>query len=100
MVLAAIVSNFYIFVYQKNYDFIVEAECNPEEQVCFIRDCSEEDSCPPNGLERYRIFNLKARDVKKCADNSCLVECVSGIISCTEVFCDEFAGDTCISVTQ
>src|SRR3989338_5881806 len=82
MFLAAIVNNFYIFYFKKNYDFIVEASCNPTEQTCFIRDCSEGSECPPNGLEKYRSFSMKARDFEKCSNDSCLTECTTGLVKC------------------
>ena len=99
MALAAIINNFYIFFYQKNYKFIVEALCDSKEQSCFIRHCGEDAECPPNGLEQYRQFSLNASDFKKCSDDSCLNECTSGVIKCIEISCDESAGDSCLHST-
>ncbi len=85
----------YSFVYLKNYDFVTETECDPATETCFYRDCSEEDSCPPNGLENYRVFTMNARDFNTCADNSCLDECISGTILCEELMCGESEEDMC-----
>lgn len=98
LVLATLVANFYTFYFQKNYDFIVEAPCDPTTQTCFVRDCSESSECPPNGLEQYRMFTVNAADFEKCSDDSCLYECVAGVIQCEEIFCDESGGDICIAV--
>lgn len=98
LVLATLVANFFTFFFQKNYDFIVEAQCTPTAQTCFARDCSEGSECPPNGLEKYRMFSLNAADFNECLDNSCLYECTSGVIQCEELLCDESNGDICISI--
>ena len=95
MTLAVIANNFFTFYYQKGYDFIVEAECDPSQQVCFIRDCSEGSECPPNELEQYRMFALNASDFEACANNSCINECATGSIQCEEIFCDESEGEVC-----
>ena len=50
--------------------------CDPTSQTCFSRDCSEGD-CPPNNLENYRQFTIRARDFSRCSDNSCLKECLN-----------------------
>lgn len=85
----------YNFLLLRNYDFVTEAECNPETENCFYRDCSEEDACPPNGLEYYRVFTTSALDFRTCLTNSCLRKCTSGEIACEELVCDAEAGDTC-----
>lgn len=100
MVLATIVNNFYIFYFQKNYDFIVEASCDPTEQACFVRSCGEDSECPPNELEQYRMFVLKASDFEKCSDDSCLNECVMGAIQCEEVLCGDSEEDICTASSQ
>ena len=97
MIFIVVANNFYTFYYQKNYKFIVETPCDPTEQTCFIRHCDENDECPPNGLEQYRLFNLKASDFPKCSSDSCLDECLNSIISCEEVKCNESSGDACFS---
>ena len=53
--LIAIGSSYYKYYYAKDYDFLVEASCNPEIEKCNFRDCENEpDSCPPNGLSNYK----------------------------------------------
>lgn len=94
MVLAAIANNFYTFYIQKNYSFTVEASCDPSAQSCYLRDCSTGE-CPPNELETYRVFDLKAADFARCSDDSCLTECTSGAIKCQEIPCGESADDSC-----
>ena len=93
--LVVLLSTGYIFLVRKDYNFYLEAYCNPETTTCFTRDCSEPDSCPPNNLEDYRVFYVKAKDFNKCSDNSCLTECSSGQISCEEVVCGEEPSDEC-----
>ncbi len=85
----------YRFLWLKDYNFIVEAECNPSSENCFYRDCSNEDDCPPNGLENYRVFEVLAPDFPKCSDNSCVSECVTGEVSCREIMCGDLEEDEC-----
>lgn len=92
----AIGSSYYRYFYSKNFDYLVEANCDPEVENCFYRDCeSSPDDCPPNGLVNYKSYKVKAYDFKKCSDNSCLNECVSGTISCEVIACDVENGDVC-----
>lgn len=97
LVLVAVVNNFYIFYYQKNYNFIVEVSCDTTEQSCFIRDCNDGE-CPPNELEQYRMFSLNAKDFSLCETDSCLRACLSGQITCSEILCGESEEDTCSTV--
>lgn len=93
-VVVAVLSTAYIFLIKKNYEFVVEAPCDPAKDTCFSRDCSGGE-CPPNGLEEYRIFSVHARDFETCTDSTCLKECVDGIINCTETVCGESEEDVC-----
>lgn len=79
--------NFHKFVVTKNYDFFVEAPCDQETESCYLRDCEEEE-CPPNGLESYRVWKLLARDFTRCAEDTCADECAGGTIRCEAVACD------------
>lgn len=94
-VLLVIIATAYKFLWLKDYNFYVEAVCDPEIEICFYRDCSIPDDCPPNGLEHYRAFEVPAGDFSNCSDNSCLAECVSGKIQCNELICDESEGYEC-----
>jgi len=85
----------YKFLILQDYEFYVEAPCDSTTQTCFVRDCSEADSCPPNNLDSYRVFYLKAKDFKKCDDNSCLSVCTNETIQCRELVCGETEGDSC-----
>jgi hypothetical protein len=78
--------NFHKFVLTKNYDFYVEAPCNPAEEVCFVRDC--EDYCPPNGMAVYKVWAISAADFKACADETCEEACEGGVIKCDPVVCN------------
>lgn len=96
LLLAVVADNFYVFYFQRDYEFTLEAFCDQAQQSCFHRDCSLEE-CPPNGLEDYRIFNIHASDFNKCSEDSCLNECLSGSIMCTEVKCGDSEEDICSS---
>lgn len=97
-VVAAILSTAYIFLVAKNYDFTVEAPCDPAKTACFYRDCSLEE-CPPNKLEYYRTFLVHAADFAACSENSCLQECLEGGgIRCEEIPCDSYAGESCTMI--
>lgn len=94
MILTIVVTG-YKFLFGLEYEFYVEAPCDPSSQTCFVRDCSEPESCPPNELESYRAFYLSAEDFNTCRNNSCLYSCTNGIIECQEVLCGESEGDEC-----
>jgi hypothetical protein len=96
--IAAIANNFYIFYIKKDYNFTVEASCNSEINTCYVRDCSTGD-CPPNNLQEYRVFSLKAVDFDKCTDDSCLQQCTTSEIQCTEIKCGESLEDTCTDLS-
>ncbi len=92
----AIGFNLYKFYLAKNYNFIVEAACNPESETCFYRDCTDASvDCPPNSLSFYKKFIIKAGDFDACTDNSCARECREKMIRCLPLYCDESAGDVC-----
>lgn len=88
-------SNFYKYYYTKSYDYLIEAKCDPSKEICFSRDCTNPDDCPPNGLANYKLFYVKAYDFLKCSDNSCEKECNDGLIKCIPVKCGESTDDTC-----
>jgi len=86
----------WLFFVDKQYDFYVEAACDPSTETCFYRDCSDEEVyCPPNGLQEYKVFYVSAHDFETCADNSCKNECESGSIPCEELMCGEAEEDEC-----
>lgn len=77
-------ARFWVF---KNYTFLVEAPCDPETQICYVRSCDE--YCPPNGLETYTVYEINAGNFSSCSDNSCLNVCLDSeeISSCVEIPC-------------
>lgn len=93
--LATIGACFYKFYYLQNYKYLVEAQCDPSIETCFVRDCTNPDDCPPNGFEKYKEYYVTAHDFRTCTDNSCKTECESGVIPCEKIDCDESAGDEC-----
>ena len=95
-VIMVILGTFYNFFILKQYDFVVEAACDPETEECFYRDCEEEDACPPNQLETYKIFTVPADRFGSCADNSCASLCQGDEASmCIETVCGETEGNEC-----
>lgn len=93
-------ASFYKYYFKKNYDFLIEAKCNPLEEICFTRDCTNPDDCPPNGLSEYKVFLVKAYDFSKCKDNSCEEECNKELIQCVPVLCGDSPEDTCTELQQ
>jgi hypothetical protein len=93
----AILVSFYFFYFKKDYDFIVEVACDPSVEVCFQRDCSNPDDCPPNGLSDFKRFSLKASDFKMCENEDCTIACKTGTIKCEPIECeeDEEMGESC-----
>lgn len=90
-----VVSNYYILYYKKDYNFILEAPCDTSKNTCFVRDCNSGYGCPPNNLNKYRIFKINAGDFNLCQNNSCLNECENKTISCFEIKCGDSDDDTC-----
>lgn len=95
--LSAIFVSFYFFYFKKDFDFLVEVSCDPSVEVCSIRDCSIPDSCPPNELDTFKRYILKAYDFNKCENEDCKLACEGGLIECMKVECvpDEEMGETC-----
>jgi hypothetical protein len=91
----AIGSNFYRYIYTKQYTFLVEAPCDATLEKCFHRACETSDDCPPNNLSVYKKYTLSGKDFSQCSDNSCKQECESNQIACSVVLCNESVGDTC-----
>ena len=90
MSIISIFSSFYFFYNKKDFNFIVETQCNPETETCFYRDCTNPDDCPPNGFTHYNTYTLKASDFKLCgANEDCLASCTTGAISCVKTECTE-----------
>lgn len=96
MFFSALFSSFYKYYYTKDYDYAVEASCDPALEKCFSRDCSNADDCPPNGLSVYKVWHIKAYDFPKCSDNSCKKECEEKTLQCEPIVCDAEAGDECV----
>ena len=96
-VVIVLASTAYHFLYVKNYDFVLEANCDTKTEKCFHRDCSNSDDCPPNGLENYKIIRVVASDFPKCGTDSCVSECKSGVISCEISECGSSTEDACSS---
>lgn len=92
---SAIVFSFFRYYSEKDFDYLVEAACDPATEECFVRDCSALDECPPNQLALYKTYHVTAREFAECGDNSCATTCALGGISCRPVRCSEALGDTC-----
>lgn len=95
LIISVLIAAYYIFYIKEEYAMTVEAPCDSSLQSCFIRDCTNPDDCPANGLTEYRIFDVKASDFETCADGSCLNECITGTIICEEETCGDNTEDTC-----
>lgn len=80
---------FYVFYYQKDYDFIVETQCDPAKETCFYRDCSIDGECPPNNLSYYNSYTIKAKDFKTCENEDCTQVCTTKQIECVKTECTE-----------
>jgi len=99
--LAVIVGAFFSFYFQKDYDFIIEVSCNPIEETCFQRDCSDPNNCPPNGFSLFKRYSLRASDFQLCENEYCASACANGIIKCEQIECEEneILGEFCTSQT-
>jgi len=93
-------ASFYKFYYTRNYNYLVEAACDPKVEVCYSRDCTNLDDCPPNGFSIYKEYYVKAYDFEKCSDNSCARECAEGSIKCTPIPCGNSEEDVCTKLPK
>jgi hypothetical protein len=95
--IGAIVACFYFFYIKKDFDFIVETSCDITKEECFMRDCTNPDDCPPNGLEEFKRYSLNAKDFKYCDNEDCLIACESNKIECESIPCieDPLMGESC-----
>ncbi len=94
-----ILSSFYFFYLKNDFDFIVETTCDPSQETCFHRDCTNPEDCPPNGLSDFKRYTLNAGDFKLCENEDCTSMCNSGVIKCELLECieDPIYGETCTS---
>lgn len=100
---AVIISNFYFFYFQKDYEFIVESSCDINKEECFQRDCSNLDDCPPNGLSDFKRYSLNANDFQYCINEDCTEVCENGQIKCEQIECEpdvEFGESCSLSVLE
>lgn len=101
-VFLAIASSFYFFFFKKDYNFLVEVPCDATKEVCFQRDCTNPDDCPPNGLTSFKRYNLKASDFKYCENEDCTLACESEQIQCEKIECveDVEMGESCVALEE
>lgn len=95
--ISTILSCFYFFYIKKDFNFIVETTCNKTMEECFVRDCTNPDDCPPNGLEEFKRYSLNANDFKYCKNEDCLNACENKQIPCENISCveDPEIGESC-----
>ncbi len=94
---AVFLSMYARYIFAQDYYFLVEAPCDPELQVCFERSC--DDYCPPNELEVYKTYQIKANEYKKCSTNTCTNICENSETAdtCEELVCNPEADEVCTS---
>ncbi len=92
-VMLMISASFTRYILAKDYVFFIETPCDPEKNNCFVRDCNE--YCPPNNLEVYSVYTIKAVDFERCTDNACTGICTETTSICGIVECNPDAGDSC-----
>lgn len=95
MLIVTISHGMYVYYISQEYDYMVEAYCDPTIDVCFERDCSAPEECPPNGLSIYKKYLIRARDFAKCTDNSCTNVCAEEQGICTPTICGANPTDSC-----
>jgi hypothetical protein len=92
--------SFFQFYIRKEYSFEVETACDPTTEACFYRDCEQEENfCPPNDLSYYKRYSISAGDFSSCTGGDCASACATGIITCTQIACDDAShaeGSVCV----
>lgn len=98
LIVASVFFSYYRFFISKNYDIVIEGECDPLTQSCFQYTCDPAtEECTGNPLEDtsyYSKIYRKAFSVPMCdpnLDEQCAeqVLCHEGEASCKEVFCSQ-----------
>ena len=100
--LTVILSSIYFFYYKKDFYFVMEEPCDLNQEECFIRDCSNPDNCPPNGLSEFKRYYISAKDFKHCYKEDCLSACQNKQIKCRAIKCipSEEMGERCLGSKQ
>lgn len=86
LVVVAVITSLYTYLFAKNYDFLIEASCDAATQQCYVRDCSTGD-CPPNNLSAYVVYSVPASVFSSCADNACSNICAGWNSPCKAIPC-------------
>jgi hypothetical protein len=83
------------YIFAKDYSFYIETPCEPDSEICFVRDC--DNYCPPNNLSAYKAFIIPADIFANCVDNACSNICLAdkGRQACEQIHCNAEAGDSC-----
>lgn len=89
LTLVVLFSAYARYLFAKDYYFLVESSCDTSTENCQIRDCN--DYCPPNELEEYKTYKIKAIHFDSCEDNTCSNICESTATAgvCELIPCDD-----------
>lgn len=97
LLLGSILSTAWFYLYKKDYTVVVETSCPEGAQNCFQRDCTSSGAeCPPNELESYRVYKMKAVDFEVCKEDGCSKLCESGSMLCSPITCGDSTDDQCL----
>lgn len=87
--LIVFLGSFFRYYYLKEFLVQIEIPCDPIVELCYERDCSIEDECPPNELSNYRLFEMSGSDFSQCDErDSCEDVCKNSNSTCIEIVCD------------
>jgi hypothetical protein len=86
--------SYYKYFKIKDFNFIVEAECNPNKENCFERNCAETEECLIPDFNYYKLFKVPAYLFNKCDSNTCSNICTTEG-RCEEIKCGDSVEDIC-----
>lgn len=66
-----VASNYYHFIYTKNYEYLVKVDCNPLETECFSNSCDDGGGVCGDDITYYNNYFINANNFYKCNNISC-----------------------------
>jgi hypothetical protein len=67
----AISSNYYYFIYTKNYDYLVRVDCNPSDTECTSNSCEDGSGVCGDDVTYYNSYYINANNFHMCNNSSC-----------------------------
>lgn len=97
---APVISNFYMYYFTHNYNYLIKVNCDPKKEICFYEECEGSPNCDQQEVNNYKKYYVKALDFDKCKHDMCQEECDKGEVKCKLIPCGESIEDLCTSFVK